>query len=263
MATPRELLKLTTLDLSKLIVERGIGRWLSHTFEVSSHEFLSFAKEDFSENTKRGLLNALTNAKRAIDCQIDTILRSIGFAHDDSPQNVKDFVAWYESKEGAVDAPLKLKLIRALGMAPTGLIANARTLRNKLEPYYEAPDANDVKATVELAELFIGTTQNKLRSFVEEFTVGDGADMLNEHQQFNRCIYISYQNDEAKFKLCAFSPEQSQLEVEIDSADSSYLHLVKVCMTLDTDLDARSVLHGYLESIGLVVPLTSINVEVI
>jgi hypothetical protein len=262
MTTLKDIFKFSSLDLNNLLISKDTGTWLDHSFEVSPIEFLSFAKEDLSENTKRGYLNALTNSKRAIDCQVDTIFNSIGILHDDLPQNVFDYISWYDAKEGKIDAAPKLKLLRAMGMAPTGLISKARTVRNKLEHYYQVPDLNTVKDTVELAELFIGTTQNKLRSFVEGFTVGNSMDMLNEHEQLDRCIDFKYDSEKAKFSICSYSPGVDEQEIQIESKDISYLHLIKLCMTLETDLDARSALHGLFEAIGLTIPLTALKVTV-
>ncbi|MEF2965892.1 hypothetical protein V3851_08630 [Paenibacillus sp. M1] len=42
------------------------------TFQVSPSRFLELAYTDFRLGTEDGLINSLTNAKRAIDCQIDT-----------------------------------------------------------------------------------------------------------------------------------------------------------------------------------------------
>lgn len=42
------------------------------------------------------------------------------------------------------DLPFKLKLLTALSMAPSTLVANVRELRNKLEHFYEKPSIKEV-----------------------------------------------------------------------------------------------------------------------
>lgn len=166
MTTLKDIFKFSSLNLNNLLVSKDSGTCLDHIFEVSPMEFLNFAKEDLSENTKRGYLNALTNSKRAIDCQVDAICQSIGFSHTSTCDTrgtritLKNFVDWYDGKEGTIEnAQLNLKLVRALGMAPAGLIGKVRQLRHDLEHNYQVPDKNSVKEAVELVELFIGTTQ--------------------------------------------------------------------------------------------------------
>lgn len=50
-------------------------------FEVTPEEFLNFAKMDYKDNSKKGLVGAVTNAKRAIDCQIDWIINYLGYEY--------------------------------------------------------------------------------------------------------------------------------------------------------------------------------------
>lgn len=47
-------------------------------FELSPNHFLRFAKSDLNLKTKRSTVNALSNAKRAIECQVDEILYVLG-----------------------------------------------------------------------------------------------------------------------------------------------------------------------------------------
>lgn len=43
-------------------------------FDVTPHEYLEFMEEDLKGEDKRNLINALSNAKRALDCQIESLL---------------------------------------------------------------------------------------------------------------------------------------------------------------------------------------------
>jgi len=44
-------------------------------FEISAKEFLTFAKSDFEDNDEKGLINALSNAKRAISNRMDEMIK--------------------------------------------------------------------------------------------------------------------------------------------------------------------------------------------
>jgi len=64
------------INAGNIIVERGSGELLNHEFEIKPKDFLNYSKKDFKAKNERGNINALTNAKRAIDCQTDKILRA-------------------------------------------------------------------------------------------------------------------------------------------------------------------------------------------
>ena len=53
-------------------------------FDINPEEYLLFAKEDYKDKSRRGKINAVTNAKRAIDCQTELILKLLGFDSVDS-----------------------------------------------------------------------------------------------------------------------------------------------------------------------------------
>lgn len=263
MTTLRELIKLASLNLSDLIIEQGIGSCLCHDFQVSPLEFINFAKEDLSEDTTRGLINALTNAKRAVDCQIDSIYQAVGFSHDEQPEVIKAFIAWHENKEGGVDASPKLKLVRALGLAPTTLISNARLLRNKLEHYYEVPDFKLAREAVEIAELFVCAVQYKMQSFTEEFSILNAGSIPRESPKTRPCLYFSHNSKNKSFDITVFGSNPDSKKIETSSKEISYLHLIKLSMSLDTDAYAKSALHDYLHSAGINIPSHSLKVEVV
>lgn len=48
-------------------------------FGVTPDEFLEFAKQDYRNKDKKGLVGSVTNSKRAIDCQIDWIISYLGY----------------------------------------------------------------------------------------------------------------------------------------------------------------------------------------
>lgn len=47
-------------------------------FEIKPLEFLKFAEKDLEEKTEKSRINALSNIKRGIDCQLDSLLILLG-----------------------------------------------------------------------------------------------------------------------------------------------------------------------------------------
>ncbi|MEW6035877.1 MAG: hypothetical protein AB1529_04650 [Candidatus Micrarchaeota archaeon] len=64
--------------LKGLWLDTGGGNWSSPVFKISPYDFLRFAKSDLNLKTKRNTINALSNTKRAIGCQVDTLLYFLG-----------------------------------------------------------------------------------------------------------------------------------------------------------------------------------------
>ena len=65
--------------MTKLVFLPSGGTGLNFDeFDITPRDFLRYAKDDFQSQSEAGLINALSNAKRAIDCQIDTAIRSMG-----------------------------------------------------------------------------------------------------------------------------------------------------------------------------------------
>ena len=164
--TFKELAEKPKIDWCNTIIERSIGTLDSHHFQIASRDFLMFSNEDFKSGGVRGLVNALTNAKRAIDCQTDTVLKSFGYDPTE-PFNeiVSKYIRQYQVKFGKLDTILKLKLLQSLDVAPSVLVSTIRNLRNLLEHQYLLPKENEVREALELANLFIGATDNALRCF--------------------------------------------------------------------------------------------------
>ncbi len=51
-------------------------------YPIKPADFITFAKADFYKPDTQGLVNALSNAKRAIDCQADSFIDCIGLRAD-------------------------------------------------------------------------------------------------------------------------------------------------------------------------------------
>jgi len=121
------------IDFSKTVIEKDGAGSISSEFDILPRDFLRFAKSDFKTHELKGNVNALTNAKRAIDCQIDSAFAMFGISYDKIPEISQNLVDLEDFENS--DIAYKLKLVKALDFAPSGLISKARLLRNKLEHY--------------------------------------------------------------------------------------------------------------------------------
>lgn len=123
--------------MSKCAVSLGGGSFTLTELKTSPADFLSLAEEDFERGGLSALVNATTNAKRAIVCQLDQLLISFG----------------YPSFEWNV--PRKMEKLRALGLLAPTLLRKVVRMRNFLEHEYEIPDIELVEESLDVAALFV------------------------------------------------------------------------------------------------------------
>lgn len=133
----KEFCQAHEFDMSKCAVNLGGGSFTMAELKTSPIEFLSLAEDDFERGGMSALINATTNSKRAIVCQIDQLLISFGY------QSLR----W--------NVPKKLERLRALGLLAPSLLRKIVDVRNVLEHEYKAPDLEFVKESLDIATLFV------------------------------------------------------------------------------------------------------------
>ncbi len=103
---------------------------------VTPNQYLEFAEKDLRLGSIRGLVNSLTNSKRAIDCQIYNLLLSLGIPEPYS-------------------FPARMERLQGLGLVAPQIIKKIGQLRNVLEHKYYKPSRPEVEDAVDIASLFI------------------------------------------------------------------------------------------------------------
>lgn len=119
-------------------------------YEIEAREFLLFAKQDLEEASERGRVNALTNAKRAIECRIDECLKLL---------NYKIFSSRPDWKLPN-NLPYKMQILQPFSILAPGVLKDQITARrNLLEHEYIRPrNQQEVRNIVDIAELFLEAT---------------------------------------------------------------------------------------------------------
>ena len=128
---------------------------LKYVTPVTPPDYLRYAEADLSTGGNHGLVNALSNAKRAIDCQVTNTLQGFGLSVP------KQF-------------PTKLEKIAALGLVAPRIVKKIVRLRNLLEHEFHSPQLAEVEDAVDVATLFIEATRRVYSNgIVTEFWVAD------------------------------------------------------------------------------------------
>ncbi|CAI8749380.1 hypothetical protein [Pseudomonas sp. IT-P260] len=125
------------IDLSGCAVSLGGGAFTLVELETSPVEFLTLAEEDFQRGGLSALVNATTNAKRAVVSQMDQLLISFGY------------------KSTSFEVPRKLEKLQALGLLAPRLLRKVVKMRNILEHEYKKPSLAAVEEVLDIASLYL------------------------------------------------------------------------------------------------------------
>ena len=113
-------------------------------YDIDALQFLSFAKQDIREGSKKGRTDALSNANRALNCRVDELLTLL---------NLKSFPlrGWNE----------KTQVLKAFGVSSPDILRRLiGKNRNLLEHEYKMPqEQREVEDDIEVAELFLEATR--------------------------------------------------------------------------------------------------------
>lgn len=260
------------IDPTRLIVLRLGGGGIYSTTELSPREFIRFSKEDIKEDNNRGLINSLTNSKRAIDCQIDNVFEMLGVKTENlkySENLIKQL------KITTKNLPFKLKLVQSLGLAPGALVSNVRSLRNKLEHSYEIPKSKEVAEAIEIAELFVLSIESKTKFLDYDFLISssnyekpksytknhnEAYDLLSS-EIFSTQIRINFQPTVHRIEITSLQQGRKKKTIYYESDSPIYYYLIRLINHLDNEIDVGNDLKLIFEFIKHPIPSTNIRLS--
>jgi len=108
---------------------------------IKPSDYLDFARRDIVDGDTRGLVNTLTNIKRAIDSQLDVLLEMYGLLKLSTKEK------W--------SFPRKVEIIRKIGVVSPSILKLINSRRTRLEHYHKKPIKKEVMQFLDIAELFI------------------------------------------------------------------------------------------------------------
>lgn len=192
-----------------LIVEHDYTGDISCYFEIEPLEYLNYAKENFSTGTNKGLIDGLSNAKRAIECQIDTIISHLGYdfkLFDSSKEyrHTKTFIKEYYKGQNVQGITDRLKFLNILGLAPLFLVSKIRYLRNIMEHEYILPPEEAVREAIDVAELFIHSSDRLITFMITTLCFGSNfkkQSTYGSHDLQPKYIVIEYPFGKKKFQV--------------------------------------------------------------
>jgi hypothetical protein len=112
-------------------------------WDLTAIDYIRFAQQDIEGADKRSTVNALSNAKRAMECQLDSLMLAFGL----------------ESVARKWNVPEKLGVLRRLGVIAPRILEKINQHRNRLEHEYFCPAHEVVNDFVDVVHLFIDATK--------------------------------------------------------------------------------------------------------
>ena len=117
-------------------------------FDITPHEYLEFMEKDLKKKDKRSIINALSNGKRALDCQIQMLL------HTSCMQQYADNLK--------LNIPSKLALLNNAGIVAPRILNKINKVRNMMEHEFYCPIIEEVEDFADVIILFVYYTDKFL-----------------------------------------------------------------------------------------------------
>lgn len=115
------------------------------SFPIKPEEYLRFAETDVKESSTRGLVNALSNAKRSLDARIDSVLIAFGL--------------FRIARERRWAVPKKLEKLSTLGVLTPRVLTKLNRVRNLIEHEFHCPTREQVEDFIDVVALFNESTR--------------------------------------------------------------------------------------------------------
>ncbi|EGQ9837263.1 hypothetical protein [Vibrio cholerae] len=127
---------------------------LEYPVKTTPRHYLDFALKDFEECKKvksdRALVNALSNAKRSLHLQVETIAKGFGFAN---------------LERGYPNFHCYLNYCEKCGVVTPRILKKLNSVRNAVEHEYYIPTESETEDFIDVVELFLAATDKFIFQF--------------------------------------------------------------------------------------------------
>jgi hypothetical protein len=140
------------LNHSDFQVEGTDFREYEIPFDIKPKDFLDYAELDLNSNLQHRFVNALSNAKRALDCQVVCLLDVFGLLKQ------ADKKRW--------GFPSKIEALKKIGILAPRILTKINNTRNLLEHEFANPNAEQVNDFIDVVALFLESTKIYLENYL-------------------------------------------------------------------------------------------------
>ena len=192
---------------------------------ITPREYIKYADKDLLLKSDHGNVNALSNAKRAIDCQITNLLSALGL-----------------SKAGNIHQ--KIERVKNIGILAPRILKKVNKIRNLLEHSFEKPSTEEAEDAVDIATLFVEATGKIFIEFMDSFWVArdgsenrpeiykeDGKTIILDSKMpdltFSDGVYIQYDEDSKDYGLWCYLNNEQVIEAEVKRGSPLHIELLR------------------------------------
>lgn len=182
------------------------------SFETMPSEFINFAELDLENDFEHKYINALSNAKRALDCQADRLLKLFGF--------------YKESQDKYWGFPKKIELIQKFEIIAPRVLNKINKTRNLMEHKYIKPKSDEVEDFLDIVSLFIASTEHfvsKSASCIEY--------MNEKKEEFKKYTVFEFNidSDLSKIRITTNQLNTKEfVEIEINKNEIEFIEIYKL-----------------------------------
>lgn len=183
-------------------------------------KYLEFAKEDFTnfieEKKPRYLVNAVSNAKRALHYQVEALAIALGWEHIKSRN----------------DFPSKMSFLDSCGVLSPTIIGRINRFRNSVEHDYYIPTENEALEYLEIVELYLRATHYTSIHFPDEpnaSLMSEAEDGYDPSWNYPEWINIHLPQGAGKLTIEA----DNQILVQVTVAEPIYFEWVSMILYMN------------------------------
>jgi len=197
----KDLLQEMDMDIEHCAVSTLGGSFGLLPMEIEPAEFLVQAEEDLLTGGLSASINSITNAKRAIVCQMDQALLSLGY----------DAYSW--------NIPKKIDCLKELGLLMPAILRKVSFTRNVLEHEYKKPSRDEVETGLDVATLFVMATSNLFKPFGDSLELGCDRSFIEERHRYAKTVRLSLRREEqtVSYNATGYEVDEHGREVAVAS----------------------------------------------
>lgn len=179
-------------------------RWSEQriVFDIMPSEFLRFAENNLVRKDEGYLVNALTNIKRALDCQLELIIHEHGYGKKLRGER------WNFHR--------KISFLREKNILAPRILGKINKSRNLLEHEFKKPDADKVEDALDVITLFVGYSK-QLRRVPDIIRLGFD-------ESTNKAFGVYFKKNELRFII----EDEGKKLFSIDEVDKSFERLLRI-----------------------------------
>jgi uncharacterized protein YutE (UPF0331/DUF86 family) len=184
--------------------------WLGYSDGLNQNDYLRFAENDLSDGrSDRHLINAVSNAKRALHIEVETLSDAYG-------------VSAATKKFGSF--PQRLAFLSKAGFfTKPRLLTKLNKLRNVVEHEYHVPTFEEAENFVDIVDLFVNAMQKHRQRYPDQIEMCQALDDTgNWHVQRTHCDLVrgelkllilpagTYHSPSPEYKLICISEDPDE-----------------------------------------------------